>query len=184
MNNTLKQMIQEDIYRNTGGHKTSSLSCFFSPTLKYLKAFRYAQYYRNNYIIFRYYKAKLFFLGRRYFIQIPWNTKIGRGFYVGHMGSIIVNPNAIIGDNVNVAPGMVIGQTNRGSQKGYPTIGNCVWIGANAVIVGNIHIGDDVLIAPNSYVNFDVPNHSVVIGNPAQIIPKENATEGYINHTV
>ena len=52
------------------------------------------------------------------------------------------------------------------------------------MIVGNIKIGNDVLVAPLTFVNFDVPDHSVVIGNPAKIIFKENATEGYINKTV
>ena len=63
-------------------------------------------------------------------------------------------------------------------------IGNDVWIGANAVVVGKINIGTDVLIAPNSFVNFDVPPHSVVVGNPAKIIHKENATEYYIENRV
>lgn len=77
---------------------------------------------------------------------------------------------------------MTIGQENRGFRKGCPTIGNRVWIGINSTIVGNITIGDDVLIAPNSFVNFDVPPHSIVLGNPGSIIHKENATEGYINN--
>lgn len=63
---------------------------------------------------------------------------------------------------------------------GVPTIGNDVWIGPNAVIVGKINIGDNVLIAANSYVNFDVPSNSIVIGNPGRIIPSAKATEGYI----
>lgn len=54
----------------------------------------------------------------------------------------------------------------------------------NAVIVGKIKIGNNVLIAPNAYVSFDVPSNSVVIGNPGQITPKENATEGYINNKI
>ena len=57
-------------------------------------------------------------------------------------------------------------------------------IGANAVIVGNITIGSDVLIAPPAYVNFDVPDHSIVIGNPARIIHRENATEDYVCNRV
>ena len=51
-------------------------------------------------------------------------------------------------------------------------------------IVGNIIIADDVLIAPNSYVNCDVPSHSVVFGNPCIIKHRENATEGYVNRKV
>ena len=69
-------------------------------------------------------------------------------------------------------------------RKGTPVIGDNVWIGINSAIVGAVHIGNDVLIAPNSYVNCDVPNHSVVIGNPCVIKHRDNATEGYINRTV
>lgn len=69
-----------------------------------------------------------------------------------------------------------------GGRKGVPKIDNKVWIGINACIVGNVTIGDDVLIAPNSYVNCDVPSHSVVFGNPCFIKHRDNAAEGYINN--
>ena len=52
------------------------------------------------------------------------------------------------------------------------------------MIVGKINIGNNVLIAPNAYVNFDIPDNSVVTGNPAKVYPNENATEGYINNRV
>ena len=45
-------------------------------------------------------------------------------------------------------------------------------------------IEDDVLIAPNAYVNFDVPSHSIVVGNPGKIISRDNATEEYITYKV
>lgn len=61
-----------------------------------------------------------------------------------------------------------------------PIIGNNVWIGINATVVGAIHFGDDVLIASNSYVNCDVPSHSIVFGNPCVVKFKAHATEGYI----
>lgn len=102
--------------------------------------------------------------------------------YIGHPFGITINANAIIGSNCNIHKGVTIGQENRGLRKGCPTIGNRVWIGINSTIVGKITIGDDVLIAPNSFVNFDVPSHSIVIGNPGKVIAKENATEGYINN--
>ena len=56
--------------------------------------------------------------------------------------------------------------------------------GIGSVIVGNITIGDDVLIAPNSYINFDVPSHSIVIGNPAVIHHRDEATADYVNFLV
>ena len=48
----------------------------------------------------------------------------------------------------------------------------------------NIKIGDDVLIAPNSYVNCDIPSHSIVFGNPCVIKHRDNATEDYVNNRV
>ena len=66
----------------------------------------------------------------------------------------------------------VVGVENRGKRKGIVKIGNNVWIGINSVIVGKIKVGNDVLIAPNCYINFDVPDHSIVIGNPGKIIRK------------
>lgn len=79
---------------------------------------------------------------------------------------------------------MTIGQENRGNRKGVPTIGNNVWIGINAIIVGNISIGDDVTIGPGAYVNCDVPSHSIAIGNPCVIHHRDNATEHYIDNPV
>ena len=75
---------------------------------------------------------------------------------------------------------VTIGRDIRGRRKGVPTFGNRVCIRANSTVVGNVHIGDDVLIAPNTFVNFDVPDHSVVIGNPATIHHRNNAIEGHI----
>ena len=63
-----------------------------------------------------------------------------------------------------------------------PTIGNEVWIGANATIVGKVLIGDDVLIAHNAFDNCDIPSNSVVFGNPCIIKHRVNATEGYVNN--
>ena len=59
-----------------------------------------------------------------------------------------------------------------------PTIGNEVWIGVNATIVGKVSIGDDVLIAHNIFINCDIPSHSVVFDDPCIIKHRDNATEG------
>lgn len=116
--------------------------------------------------------------------EISYAAEIGPGLYIGHPYGITVNPKAKIGKNCNIHKGVTIGQENRGKRKGVPTIGNSVWIGVNSTIVGNIIIGDDVLIAPNTFVNCDVPSHSVVFGNPCIIKSSKHATENYINHTI
>ena len=107
---------------------------------------------------------------------------MGGGIYIGHAYNITINGKAIVGKNCNIHKGVVIGQTNRGQRKGAPIIGDRVWIGINAAVVGGITIGDDVLIAPNSFVNVDVPSHSVVFGNPCIIKHRDWATEGYVNN--
>lgn len=120
----------------------------------------------------------------RYGLEIRSNTQIGPGLYLGHAFNITVNEAVVIGANCNLHKGVTIGQENRGKRRGAPTLGNCVWIGANATVVGRITVGDDVLIAPGAYVNRDIPSHSIVLGNPCRIASRKNATGGYINRKV
>ena len=121
---------------------------------------------------------------RKFNIELYGKTSIGPGLYLGHPYGITINSNVVIGKNCNIHRGVLIGQENRGNRVGVPKIGNNVWVGINATIVGNIVVGDDVLIAPNAFVNCDIPSHSIVLGNPCIIKHKENATESYINNTV
>lgn len=121
---------------------------------------------------------------RKNLIELNYKTKIGEGLYIGHPYCITINSEAIIGKNCNIHKGVTIGMENRGKRKGTPIIGDKVWIGINTTIVGKINIGDDVLIAPNTFVNQDIPSHSVVFGNPCIIKHKDDATKDYINRIV
>ncbi len=152
--------------------------------LRWQIAYRKASVYSNRTIPGIINRIRLQRLSEKTGFQIPTKTKIGPGLRLAHTGSIIINPDAVLGSNINLAPGVVIGKANRGPRKGTPIIGNKVWIGTNSVIVGKVEIGEDVLIAPGAFVNTDVPAHSVVIGNPAVIHHREKATEGYINNIV
>lgn len=184
MKSELKEIIQSDIYRYYGKKKRTLYEYLLSSLeLKYIMLYRKASY-TNNGLLKYYYKFRLMRLSRKTQLQIPASTNIGKGLYIGHLGRVIINPSAKLGNNVNLAPGVTIGQESRGKRIGTPTVGNHVWIGTNAVVVGNITIGNDVLIAPNSFVNFDVPDHSIVIGNPATIRPTTHATEGYIQNAI
>lgn len=124
------------------------------------------------------------FLRRRYHekygIEIFTNMNIGKGLVIGHWGRIIIHGDAKIGDQCMITHNVTIGRDIRGKRQGVPTIGNRVAIRTNSTVVGKITIGDDVVIAPNTFVNFDVPSNSIVIGNPARIIPRENASEGHV----
>lgn len=151
------------------------------PSFNYICTYRKANYYFSNKSLLRYfYMIKLRRLSIKYGYQINIRTKIKGGLFLGHRGSVVINGDTVIGEKCNIAQGVTIGQENRGKRKGAPIIGDRVWIGANSIIVGRVNIGNNVLIAPNSFINFDVPSNSIVIGNPAKIISNENATEGYI----
>lgn len=107
---------------------------------------------------------------KKYGIEVGKTAKIGKGLYLGHAYGITISGEAVLGDNVNIHKGA--------------TIGRQVWIGVNATVVGKITVGNDVLIAPGAYVNFDVPDHSIVIGNPGTIHSAEYATRDYVNFLV
>lgn len=151
--------------------------------LRFLYFFRKAQECKFP-LLKKIYRHLTYFYRDRHGLEIPDDLIVGGGFYIGHPYGITINPGTVLGENINIHKGVTIGQENRGSRQGAPVIGNFVWIGVNASVVGNIHIGNDVLIAPNSYVNCDVPDHSIVFGNPCVIKHKEKATENYINRFV
>lgn len=182
--NDMNKDFKKDLYRYYGEKGEPFLKKVFRPLeIKYISAFRKAN--TCKFLPLKVlYMLRLMHLSNKSHIQIPARTSIGEGFYIGHTGRVIIHPDAKLGKNVNIATGVTIGMENRGKRKGAPTIDDNCWIGTNAVIVGNVKIGSDVLIAPLSYVNFDVPDHSIVVGNPAKIISKENATQDYICNKV
>ncbi len=94
--------------------------------------------------------------------------EIKRGLYIPHnVGAVYVNK---AGENLQVGPNVVIGR----NVKGFPTLGDNVYIGANASIIGKITIGDNVIIGAGAVVVKDVPSNCTVVGNPARIIKRKN----------
>lgn len=175
-------MYQLDYYRMTGKTYKPSIKSFLRRHLFHnLQFVFWYRKYKHSPNLFA--RLMLYKISRKYGLEISPNAKIGKGLYLGHPYNITVGEDSIIGNNVNLHKGCTIGRTNRGN-SGSPIIGDNVFVGINATVVGNIHIGNDVLIAPNSYVNIDIPDHSIVIGNPATVHFKENATEGYVNFLV
>ncbi len=154
----------------------------FQHRLRYMVYFRIAQ--STRFKPFRLFcEFKLYRLCRKHGIEIKTSTKIGDGFLMCHPYNITISPYAVIGKNVNIMKGATVGISG-GKKPGAPVIGDCVYIGLNSTVIGGITIGDDVMIAPNTFVNEDVPSHSIVLGNPCKIIPKENATSEYIYYRV
>jgi serine O-acetyltransferase len=106
-------------------------------------------------------------------VWIPPQTVIGEDFHIIHAyGSLVIHPDAIIGDRCGVMHNVTIGTNMRG---GAPVIGNDVFIGVNSAVLGSIRVGDRVRIGANTLVTTDVPSDSVVIGSPGQIRPRRSS---------
>jgi len=177
----LKEILLHDGYRYSNNKKILLKFFLKNPEYRFLIYFRIASN-KSKYSFIGFISRVLLGLNKgKYSIQIPINTTIKKGFHLNHYGNIIINQGVSIGENCNVSQGVTLGNVSRGKLKGCPTIGDRVWIGANAVVVGKITIGNDVLIAPLSYVNFDLPDNAVVVGNPAKIVSYKGSG-GYLKN--
>ena len=176
-----KRMIMIDYEFNASFRKTKVLQKGFLKSIEWktIKAYRYFQANKNTYWR-KHYSKKLKRIEKKTGIRFENNVTIGEGLIIGHWGDIILNENVKFGNGLFITHGVNIGRDIRGKRAGTPTFGNNVCVRGNSTVVGNITIGDDVLIAPNTFVNFDVPSHSIVIGNPATIHHRDHATEGHL----
>lgn len=176
------EAIKQDIIFNAtfrNGSQNLSFSEKRAYEFRAVKLYRKYQVNKGNFWGY-YYKFRLDRFALKTGIDFLGNSNIGTGLLIGHWGRIVINGNATFGSEIMLTHNVTIGRDIRGKRAGSPHVGNRVCIRTNSTVVGNITIGDDVLIAPNTFVNFDVPSHSIVIGNPAKIIHRENATEGHM----
>ena len=99
-------------------------------------------------------------------ISLPVRTRIGGGLQMPHTHGIVVNVDARIGFNCDIYQQVTIGEM----KGGCPTIGNNVFIGPGAMILGSITIGDGASIGPNALVIRDVPPDGLAVAPEAQIL--------------
>jgi serine O-acetyltransferase len=178
----LKQIIKDDLYRYYGFCDIKSfIKAYFKlPGFKYMLWFRVTSHIKaNRKFFYPLFWSKLRRLQFKYGYDIPAGSLIANGFYIGHFGGIVISPKAIVGKNCNISQNVTIGVSSRGSRKGYPTIGDNVYIGPGAKIIGNIRVGNNVAIGANAVVCNDVPDNAVVVGIPAKVISFKGS-EGYI----
>ena len=117
---------------------------------------------------FLYYKKRL-----KYNTYIPLNV-FGPGLSIAHFGSIIVNGNAKVGENCRIQDSVTIGATNGESDA--PVIGNNVFIGSGARIIGKVNIASDIAIGANAVVVKDFNKSGITIGGvPAKKISDNNS---------
>ena len=104
-------------------------------------------------------------------IELPCEVMVGRNFVIDHFGGIVISGYAQFGADCRIRNGVVVGLKNV-HEPAAPVIGNNVDIGAGAKLLGNIRIGDNVVIGANAVVLIDVPDDSLAVGVPAIIKPR------------
>ena len=117
-------------------------------------------------------------------IEIHPGATIGPGFFIDHGMGVVIGETAEIGADVTLYHGVTLGGTSLNKGKRHPTIGDRVVIGAGAKVLGAIEIGADSRIGANAVVVRSVPENSVVVGVPGQIVKRSQLTHAPdLNHT-
>lgn len=115
-----------------------------------------------------------YIIGKRFIemytgISVSPQARIGPGLYFNHFGSIFIGASSI-GENCNFAHEITVGIAGRGSKRGRPEIGNRVFVGPGAKVIGLLKIGNDVSIGANAVVTKDLVDRAVAVGVPAKVV--------------
>lgn len=181
-----RYLVAADLYRVAGftGAAAFVNAMRWNPGFNYSFWFRLGAFCESlpgaGCVVARWTRGVLYRKSLRFGIEIPAQTSIGPGLYIGHFGGIVVHPDTVIGRDCNLSQGVTIGRSNRGERQGAPVLGSRVYVAPGAKISGAIKLGDDVAVGANAVVTRDVPDHTVVVGVPAKPISTDGS-QGYIN---
>ena len=95
--------------------------------------------------------------------------------------NIVVSDHLEIGRNSNISHGVMVRQVNRGERKGTPNIGDNVYIGPGATVIGQIRIGNNVAIGAIMVVTKDVPDNAVVVVVHGRVISLSGSADYVMN---
>ena len=166
----LIKLIREDFKRNNKNYKSLVVVFFF-------RIASFFQLSKKNLVVFILgipflilYRILIEWI---FGIEIPAGCKIGGGVIIDHGQALVINRNVQIGKNCRLRNSTTIGiKMGKDGNYNSPIIGDDVDIGANVIIIGEIRIGNNVIIGAGSVVTKNIPNNSVVVGNPARVIKK------------
>lgn len=149
----------------------TTMEVFLYPCFKVMIYYKIAHYFylKHHYWIARYLSEKA---KRKTGIEIHPGAVIGKGFFIDHGSGVVIGETTIIKDNVTLFHDVTLGGISSEPTKRHPTIGNNVFIGTGAKILGNIIIGDNVKIGANAVVLKDVEADSTIVGVPGKIVKK------------
>lgn len=182
----LKALLACDLYRYAGRADAKSFvrHYLFTPGFKYTVLMRSCGWLKlKPAMAFGLYPLSKWLLLRaryKYGFAIPEYTVIGPGLFLNRFGGFYIHGDAVIGCNVNLTPGILLGFMNRGERAGAPVLGDRSFLGSGAKLVGGIRVGAEAAIGVNAVVTKDVPDRGVAAGIPAKLI-SQAGSDGYIN---
>lgn len=115
------------------------------------------------------YRRAFFYCRNIYGIELPYTAKVGRRLVIEHQGGIVIHGNTTIGDDCIIRQNCTIGVRSLDRPGDVPILHDRVSLGAGAVILGAVTIGDDAAIGANAVVLHDVPAGALAIGVPATV---------------
>lgn len=177
--NEFRFLVLSDLYRykGAGGVRNFISEYLFGISFKYIFWFRMCQYLMQK-GPFAYFpalsarillKCKSIKLG----IDISLTATIGPGLKIEHFGGIFINGKALIGMRCSILNGVTIGE-----YFGAPTIGDFVYIGPGAKLIGGFCVGANAVIGANAVVTRNVPENAVIVGIPGKMISDRGNLRG------
>ena len=103
-------------------------------------------------------------------IEIHPGAKIGKRLFIDHGMGVVIGETATIGNDCTIYHGVTLGGTGKDKNKRHPDIGHNVIIGCGAKVLGPIKIGNNVKIGANAVVLKEVHDNATVVGVPGKII--------------
>ena len=107
-------------------------------------------------------------------ISISTDCDIGPGLYIGHFGGIHLH--CTLGAHCSIGQGVTIGARGAGRSSQDPVVGDRVYVGAGAMVIGDVKVGDDAIIGANTTVVTDIPAGCRVVSAAARILPPAGRT--------
>ncbi|KRH69683.1 hypothetical protein GLYMA_02G042000v4 [Glycine max] len=168
--------IQQSIRLDIQAFKDRNPACLlYCSALLFMKGYQSLQVYRVAHALWRQGRKVLAAalqsrVSEVFGVDIHPAAKIGDGILVDHGTGVVIGETVIVGSRVSLMQGVTLGGTVKETGDRHPKISEGVLIGAHATILGNIRIGECVMIAAGSLVLQEVPPHSIVAGVPAKVI--------------
>lgn len=109
-------------------------------------------------------------------VELPYKLLIGKNCVIYHGHSLVINDGVVIGSNCTLRHCTTIGnkKLKNGTFSKCPILGDNIEIGSNVVIIGDISIGDNVIVGAGSVVTKSFPSNVTIVGNPAKILKYNN----------